>query len=291
MKTELYTNKSVSACIKAAYTLFTSDFKAILKRLWLPALVNAGLLTMLFLLYLPNKTFNEIGLAHPMTTWALIIGCYALTAASGIWLTASIATLLNGERLRQNILKASALTGIHLVVLTISACTASLAPSFLANLLHPSLFASPENSIIAGYIITAIMLLLLSIFSLPFMFAFMRYQIDHKTKLTEVFGAGYKTGIRHWGQLFATGFIALLLTLVACFIAFIPLLITTLAQTFNQLGMLNGDPDGVPTHFIYLLIVTCLITMFMLCFIGVWMFFVSYYTYGSIEARRRAPRL
>lgn len=291
MKTELYTNKSVSACIKAAYTLFTSDIKAIIKRLWLPALINAGLLTMLFLLYLPNKTFNEIGLAHPMTTWTLIIGCYALAAASGIWLTASIATLLNGERLRQNILRASALTGISLFVLTTSACTASLAPSFLANLLHPSLFASPENSIIAGSIIAAVILLLLIIFSLPFTLSFMRYQIDHKTQLKEVFCAGYKRGIRHWGQLFTTGFIALLLTLVACFIAFIPLLITTLAQTFNQLGMLNGDPDGVPTHFIYLLIATCLITMFMLCFIGVWIFFVSYYTYGSIETRERAPRL
>ena len=206
-------------------------------------------------------------------------------------LTASIATLLNGERLRQNILRASALTGISLFVLTTSACTASLAPSFLANLLHPSLFASPENSIIAGSIIAAVILLLLIIFSLPFTLSFMRYQIDHKTQLKEVFCAGYKRGIRHWGQLFTTGFIALLLTLVACFIAFIPLLITTLAQTFNQLGMLNGDPDGVPTHFIYLLIATCLITMFMLCFIGVWIFFVSYYTYGSIETRERAPRL
>lgn len=84
MKIELYTNKSTSACIKAAYTLLISTFKTTIKRLWLPALVNAALLTLLFLLYIPDKTFNEVGLSHPMITLLLITGCYILTVAANI---------------------------------------------------------------------------------------------------------------------------------------------------------------------------------------------------------------
>ena len=291
MKIELYTNKSASACIKAAYTLLVLNFKTTIKRLWLPALVNAALSTLLFLLYPPDKTFNEIGHSHPIIALPLIAGCYVLTAAANIWFTAAIASLLNGKRLSQNMPRAIVLVGIGFIIMSIGAYIINFGASLFGSLLSYSHIASPERAVAAGYVISVVMLLLLCIFTLPLTFSSIRYQIDHKTRATEIFRRGYKMGFRHWGFLFVTYFVATLLTFAACFIAFIPLLITTLSQTLNQLGMLNGDPSGVPGYFIYLLVATSLITMYILCFIGVWMFFISYYIYGSVEVKERAAKM
>ena len=291
MKTELYTNKSTSACIKAAYTLLISTFKTTIKRLWLPALVNAALLTLLFLLYIPDKTFNEVGLSHPMITLLLITGCYILTVAANIWFMAAIASLLNGKKLNQNILRAIVVVGVGFIITGIGTFIINFGSSFFGSLVSSSHIASPEKSAAAGYIASVIILLLLYIFTLPLTFSSIRCQIDHRTKLTEIFRKGYRMGLRHWGFLFVTHLVATLLTFVACFIAFIPLLITILSQTINQLGMLNGDPSGVPGYFIYLLVATSLITMYILCFIGVWMFFISYYIYGSVEVKERAAKM
>lgn len=67
----------------------------------------------------------------------------------------------------------------------------------------------------------------------------------------------------------------------------IPLLVISMAQTLNQLGMLNGDANGVPDYFFWLLSATTLITMYVLTYAEVWLFLLSYYIYGSIETKEK----
>jgi len=49
--------------------------------------------------------------------------------------------------------------------------------------------------------------------------------------------------------------------------------------------MIDGDASGVPSGFLWLLIITTVITMFVIAYIEMWLFTTYYYAYGSIEAR------
>lgn len=285
METELYTNKSTSACIRAAYTLLTTNIKTIFKRLWLPALANAIMLTLSFMLYIPDKGINDWGHAHPLVATILISASYLLTVIANIWLTGAIASMLNGSILKKNIFRAIMVVGAELIITTISIFIISFGTSFVASILASSKITSPEHALTAGHISAFVIFILFCIFTLPFVFSTVRYQIDHKTRFSEIFRKGYGTGFRHWGFQFITYFVGVLLTIVACFIAFIPLIIISSAQIMNQLGLLAGDPNGAPGYFVWLLMATVLITMFLLCFILVWTFFIVYYTYGSVEAK------
>ena len=65
METELYKSRSHSACIKAAYILFSTHLTTVFKRTWLPVLVYSIVLAALIILYMPNKAWTDAGLSTP----------------------------------------------------------------------------------------------------------------------------------------------------------------------------------------------------------------------------------
>lgn len=287
MVTNLYINKGVSTCIKAAQTLLTQNFKALAHKLWPVALINSILLTVVFLINIPDKALNDMGLSHPVAALIIMVVTYLLLLVSSAFFSASIASWINEGRLRGNLLRAFAIVGVELIVLIISSLIMTHVAPLAGKAVVSSGIANADKAPIIGFVVMVVVLLAFWAFALPLTFSTTRYQIDHKTHFVEVFTKGYKTGLCHWGYEFLSYFVAALLSIVASFIAFIPLFIATLAQAFNQLGMLNGDPDGAPAYFPWLLIITSIVSMMLYCIVFTWMYLVVCQTYGSVETREQ----
>ncbi|MCH4147261.1 MAG: hypothetical protein LKG25_03690 [Prevotella sp.] len=291
MEKDLYINRSYSACIKAAYVLFSSNMKTILKRTWLPALLCAIFFTAAFLFSIPDKNIHDLGMSHSNITGSLMAFVYLLNFAASTWLVATVASLLNGKTIKGNLFRSVMLTGIQLILMILYIFIINFGSSFVTSFLISSKLATVPHAIIGGYVTALVILLLLFVFSLPFAFSTTRYIIDHETKLSEVFSHGYKMGLRHWGYQFTTYFLATLLLIVVTFIILIPLLVISMAQTFNQLGMLDGDANGAPGYFFWLLTATSLLTMYVITYVVIWCLFLSYYIYGSIETKEKNKKV
>jgi len=287
MEKDLYINRSFSACIKAAYVLFSSNMKTILKKTWLPALVCAIFFTATFLFSIPDKTIHDLGMSHYTITMILMAVIYLLSFIGNTWLVATVASLLNGRALKGNLFRSIMLTGVEIILMLLYSSIINFGNSFVTSFLISSKLATAPHALLFGHITTLVILLLIFVFSLPFAFSTTRYIINHDTGLPDVFRHGYKMGLRHWGYQFTTYFLAMLLLIIVMFVILIPLLVISMSQTFNQLGILNGDANGVPGYFFWLLSATTLITMYVLTYVEVWIFFLSYYIYGSIETKER----
>ncbi|MBP3744815.1 MAG: hypothetical protein J6I34_05290 [Prevotella sp.] len=75
--------------------------------------------------------------------------------------------------------------------------------------------------------------------------------------------------------------IALPVVAVVC----IPLSLTVYATVSNYLGLLSGDPDGLPAYFPYLLFATAALTMLSLLYLLAWNVLVRCYINGSFKTK------
>ena len=74
MEQELYRSRNVSKCVKAAYTLFNTNFKHIFKKLWLPFLVLSMLLAWNLKIYFQSLAFPYSELQPDAFTISIIMG-------------------------------------------------------------------------------------------------------------------------------------------------------------------------------------------------------------------------
>lgn len=285
MEKELYKNRSFSACIKAAYVLFSTNLKTILKRTWLPVLIMAVTLTFNTLFNLPDKGIHDLGMAHPAVTATIMALATILSILAEVWILAVIARLLNQKPLKPNFFRGMILMGVSLIITFLVLFIINFGRSFIISFLISSKLATQSTALIAGMGISVLLVLLILIFYVPFVFSTTKYLLDHQTPLSAVFTTDYRRGLHHWGLLFGALFFTGMILIVLSAILLIPFFIIVVAQTINQLGMLDGDPTGVPGYFFWLLIVTTLVTMFIFTYGIIWAQLVAYYAYGSIEAK------
>lgn len=93
------------------------------------------------------------------------------------------------------------------------------------------------------------------------------------------------TGFRHWGYLFLmllmSGMIMALLSAVIC----IPLYICLYGLVGNYMGMMAGDPSGLPESFPVILFFVGTLTMFVMVFVQIWQTYALAYAHGAILTR------
>ncbi|HCN54606.1 MAG TPA: hypothetical protein DIS88_12695 [Prevotella sp.] len=282
METELYKGRSFSGCIKAAYLLFNTNLRSILKKMWLPSLLWAVLATGLVLIYLPDKGIHDAGMAKPWTT-LLLIGCMFLGEIfADIWFMARLQCLLNGLPIRKNFKRCAILTCILLGAGILFYLLLSMGTNlYMGQMVGKS---ATLGKMAASSIAAVVLLIAILVAVLPFEFSFIKYLIGETSKLKDVVTQDYRKGWRHWGFLMITTFISMLILIVLSSILFIPFSIILTAQVFNQLGMLDGDPNGAPSGFFAGVIAVTVLTLFIDAFLYIWYYFVLYYAYGSIEA-------
>ena len=283
MEIELYKQRSMSACLKAAYVLWTSNINRILKVTWLPMLVSALLAAVatppLFLADFIDSLGSNPGalvILNPIVLTFLQLGVAA-------WFTARIVNLLNGFDKKENLSKSFTFTAFLFCIVVWEMLLYSIEIFFVSSMYSNVPVLSIDKFPLVLGLIRLGMVLLLCAFLVPMSYVFMKYMFTKGVSLRKFLKKYYITGIKHWAFLFGSAFFSLfVLGIITLFIS-LPGIILTIARTLSAQGEMMGDPSGLPTYFGILTYVTFAVIYFILFFISIWNVFVMYYTYGTIE--------
>lgn len=289
MENELFKIRSVSACLKDAYVLLNTNFKTIIGKLWLPLLclsLSMGLY-MLFGLVLQGVVSDESSGMSVMTVVGMSVSLLAAFVCS-LWTLARLFPMLNGQSQHWNFVRALKLALFWLACLVVLSIVIIAVIGGVVSMNGPSPSGDAAG---IGFVkmmgAISIVLLLFMVFCLPFVYTFMKYLMEPDMKLKQVVGQPYKTGFHRWGYLFGNMFLSYLIYYILYLVAFIPVIILAIVCYINGQGMIDGDPSGMPNGLSILSVVVTTLCFFVVTFISIWMLFVFYYVYGSIEARKR----
>lgn len=282
---DLYKSRSFAGCIKSACDMVVTNPIKILKATWLPTIILAIAETFIMLTYIPDMTITQFGFSYPALTLTLMVLCWILSVIASIWFISSIYRLVNGQSFKETCKRSAIITIFYSIVcILISSTLAYGSPAFATFLIKHKLMAAP-TAITGSYLTATILAIAIIAALLPAVSSGTEYLVEKETSWRNILGTGYKRGWKHWGFLFTTNLMTLITATCFGFLCLLPLLIIGGAQTANQLGMLNGDPNGAPSYFRWLLIATSIITLTFMNYIFLWGCMVNYYVMGSINQR------
>ena len=285
MEQELYRSRNVSKCVKAAYTLFNTNFKHIFKKLWLPFLVLSMLLAWNLKIYFQSLAFPYSELQPDAFTLVIYGVGGIMSLVAYVWVMANVFNLLNAQGIKANVVK---LLKIMVVYLALVVLISIIMGIIVAGLLF---YFKPEDTT-QGLMNSAVLLKVLAICFLlmvviilliiPIYYAFMQFMIEDG-KLCSTFFPAVKIGFKHWGFLFVVLFVLGLIMSIFISVMMMPVFILTISQVSSMKSMAMGDPSGLPSYFSWLYFITFVVVYFITMFLVTWGIFVLYYAYGSIK--------
>lgn len=285
MEQELYRSRNVSKCVKAASTLFNTNFKHIFKKLWLPFLVLSMLLAWNLKIYFQSLAFPYGELQPDAFTFVIYGVGGIMSLVAYVWVMANVFNLLNAQGIKANVIK---LLKIMVVYLALVVLISIIMGIIVAGLLF---YFKPEDTT-QGLMNSAVLLKVLAICFLlmvviilliiPIYYAFMQFMIEDG-KLRSTFFPAVKVGFKHWGFLFVVLFVLGLIMSIFISVMMMPVFILTISQVSSMKSMAMGDPSGLPSYFSWLYFITFVVVYFITMFLVTWGIFVLYYAYGSIK--------
>lgn len=291
---DLIKHRSVTACMKEAYSLMTDNVKNLLKSTWWAFMIYAFMVAFMVFLRTPNKMLHDWGEENMMLSFCLqtvvyigvIVAAFLMGAAVWRWLTDKPF----GRMMKRFTAVYLASAVVSFVVsfaatfgLTCFYLTAFITAPESAAMAETAAAGSPSLLIIVLFVfaIVAAIVLCMAV-SLPFAYLTPKYMLQEKGERLRPWKS-FKCGFRHMGSIFKMGFLGSLVILVAGILIYIPLAILIGAQVSAQMGTLEGDPVGTPSYFTFLFIVVTALLLFVFAYIMHWLFISYIYLYGSIE--------
>lgn len=289
MENDVYKIRSLGSCMKAAYTLFTTNLKTILRRTWLPAVVMSVLAGLMVLPYF-NYIYHQPTPTQPVNAASITLMVSAivfslLEMGASAWLTAIIVSLLNGRSMKANLPRIIRYTLVLLLIVCVVAVV-STGVSFIP-------FATAGKAGITTKVITLSSVLSLAvslcfvIALLPLYYSSMKYFMEPERKVFSILGKPYRTGWRYWGYLFMLCLLAGIIVTIIYLIVTMPASVLGLATMNDAFGLELGDASGMPGYMRPVACVATAISAFILTYVMVWMTVLSYYAYGHIEAKEK----
>lgn len=303
---DLIKHRSVTACMKEAYSLMTDNIKNLLKSTWWAFMIYAFMVAFMVFLRTPNKMLHDWGEENMMLSFCLqtvvyigvVVAAFLMGAAVWRWLTDKpfgrmmkrFTAVYLASAVVSFVVSFAATFGLTCFYLTAfitapeSAATAgSAAATGSAAMAETAAAGSPSLLIIVLFVfaIVAAIVLCMAV-SLPFAYLTPKYMLLEKGKRLHPWKS-FKCGFRHMGSIFKMGFLGSLVILVAGILIYIPLAILIGAQVSAQMGTFEGDPVGTPSYFTFLFIVVTALLLFVFAYILHWLFISYIYLYGSIE--------
>lgn len=308
----LQKSRSYRSVLAAGFHLYTENFRRLFKASWLMALgfaVVCGALGTVAAIKIPEMTVAAIrqintlqgiyieGLLSYGVVLAALIGLVLLAIVTLALASATLLNKLKEHKMEGSIsmparwlaistrLMGRTLKGVGLtLLLMLIPLAAVIAMIIAADLISQQFIARHIITITSTFAVVTIIALLLE---LPLAYVLMKYIMEAPCSYWKTLRKHYSNGMHHWSTLFLAFFVSILLVTLAALVVMMPAHILNLANQIAQMGLLMGDPLGMPTYMTLLTFVT-----FMLCcFIG---FYVSqvtlmhnYYLYGSIEAKEK----
>lgn len=274
---------SIASCIRIAHKTFTSGLRPLIKRMALPGVFMAALLTFAYYVQLPNASIVSYSHEHFITVFASAIILLLLLFATETWVIHALlkpwSPLRGGKRffstmvcLLINGLFILPCAGLYYVVCTL-----------LPTVLEKSMGAT--GTLITVAIALLVVTVLAIVLFLPLMHAVHSVCISDKPDFATRFARAYRDGLHHFLLLFTGGVVIVLLPIIAAVPLMVPCLILTTAHISNELGMLNGDPNGLPPYFLPLFTVVIFITMTLLLLVFAWAVHVWHRISLSVTAR------
>lgn len=128
-------------------------------------------------------------------------------------------------------------------------------------------------------------LLIIIPFALPLFYVFTKYIMEPNTGYWTTLRNSYGRGMGNWGTLFLVYFLTGLFVILAALIIMLPAHILFLANYQAQMGVLIGDPLGMPSYMLPLTFFTFVLCGFLYFYSCLPLLINGYYAYGSIEAK------
>lgn len=303
---DLIKHRSVTACMKEAYSLMTDNVKNLLKSTWWAFMIYAFMVAFMVFLRTPNKMLHDWGEENMMLSFCLqtvvyigvVVAAFLMGAAVWRWLTDKpfgrmmkrFTAVYLASAVVSFVVSFAATFGLTCFYLTAfitapeSAATAgSAAATGSAAMAETAAAGSPSLLIIVLFALAIVAATALCMaVSLPFAYLTPKYMLQEKGEKLRPWKS-FKCGFRHMGSIFKMGFLGSLVILVAGILIYIPLAILIGAQVSAQMGTLEGDPVGTPSYFTFLFIIVTALLLFIFAYILHWLFISYIYLYGSIE--------
>ena len=252
--------------------------------------------TGILLSFTPNKQIYDLGNANIWLSLLFLVAIYILLFVSWLWTAAKAFAIVNGEKTKNN-LKRCIAPIIVLVAfsLAVKSCLTGTIYETVNKWLTTFNMSEQATSGLALILLISVIAIVAALL-LPLLYAFTHYILEQKEGLASVFKSGYKTGIRHWGFLFLSTMITTLIVGVLAAIIMTPLTIILFANIQNTLGIINGDMDGTPSGFYFMLVTTSIVCCFITTFVSLWQLLSACYVCGSItvheaEKNRQAKEI
>ena len=118
-----------------------------------------------------------------------------------------------------------------------------------------------QPDMLHGRLITAlttafIMCVVTAALALPLMHVLMKYIMEPPCSFWKTLRKHYSSGMRHWGMLFLVFFVSTLTVQLVQLVVMLPAHILNIASQTAYLGLLKGDPLGMPSYINTLTFVT-----------------------------------
>ena len=134
---------------------------------------------------------------------------------------------------------------------------------------------------------TSHVLLFFCLVQLPLLYASMRYLNDEKMHFWRDLLPCLRTGLRHWGFIFITVLLSSIFVAIIIMLLMIPYYILSFARFASEVGVVTGDPSGMPGYFPWLQLFTAVIVFFLVYQVTIFEALVIYFMYGSIETQEK----
>ena len=285
MEQELYKSRNVAKCVKAAYTLFNTNFRRIFKELWLPFLVLSLILAWNIKMgFTLSNMPLEVMEINP-SSLVLYVVCFLLSLVAYVWSFACMFNLLNVQGIKVNVIKMIKLFVVYCLTGLMIAIVLGLVIYGMIHYSQPPEIGQPllgAAFLVKMIAVVGLLILVFSLLLIPLYYVFVQYMMEDN-KLRKMFFPAMKTGFRHWGFLFVVYFVIILISIVFISVMMMPVIILTVSQALSTNSVAMGDPSGLPSYFSWLYFITFAIIYFILLFFTTWTTFVMYYAYGSIK--------
>lgn len=304
--------RSYRGVLLAGFRLYTENFRRLFKASWQMALLYAlacGAFGTLSAIKLPEMTTALIQqmtlyqgifletLQQYVITFLEIMGLLLVAIAT---LALASATILN--KLKEHKDTGTITTPPHWLSASPQMMGRSLKGLFLTLLvmllpivLMVMAIAGAEmishhfvlNHLITVTVTCCIGLLIIFLLELPLFYVLMKYLMEAPCGYWHTLSNSFGRGMRHWGSLFVVFFVSILLVQIVAVVIMLPAHILNIANQQAQMGVLIGDPLGMPSYMTTLTFITFTFCCFIEFYVSQVMLVHNYYIYGAIESKEQ----
>ena len=307
----LFRGRSSRSCVRKGCQLYLSNFRRLLKASWIPAVLFAvcyGVIGTIAVIQFPRLNLNAF--VSPETAYNLLDDYIAVAIASLLALVLGglmeIVTyscsfcLLDEHRRNGNManstrcfqidrswawraLKGFVSAGVVLFVI-------SVVIYCLCSILGLARGKMRVQAIVTPNAIVALTSLLTLVVALPLYYVLTKYMLEEKQHFWTSLLANYRRGIRHWGMLFISLVMTTIILLIASIVLLLPAIVVALANFNANLGVLFGDPLGMPSYIVPLTAVVMAFAGYVEVLLRSGFHFIGYYCYGSIDTQEEEKK-